>query len=123
MMDIHLVIILYMPFIRICRYAASRYVLTVGSVDTQGRHPYYSEPCSAILVSAPSSSSSREGIITTGILFVSFINQTNCVSDMNLGCSSEFTGTSASAPLVAGVVALMLEVNPNLTWRDVHRIL
>lgn len=34
-----------------------------------------------------------------------------------------FGGTSASAPIVSGVVALMLEANPNLTWRDVQHIL
>ncbi|MBE9128186.1 MULTISPECIES: S8 family serine peptidase [unclassified Coleofasciculus] len=32
-------------------------------------------------------------------------------------------GTSSAAPLVSGVVALMLEANPNLTWRDVQHIL
>lgn len=34
-----------------------------------------------------------------------------------------FYGTSASAPQVAGVVALMLDLNPNLGWRDVQEIL
>lgn len=32
-------------------------------------------------------------------------------------------GTSAATPAVAGVVALMLQANPNLTWRDVREIL
>jgi subtilisin-like proprotein convertase family protein len=34
-----------------------------------------------------------------------------------------FGGTSAAAPLVGGVVALMLDANPNLSWRDVQHIL
>ena len=34
-----------------------------------------------------------------------------------------FNGTSAAAPTVTGVIALMLEVNPNLTARDVQHIL
>ena len=31
-------------------------------------------------------------------------------------------GTSASAPLAAGIIALILEVNPELNWRDVQHI-
>ncbi|MDJ1174874.1 SBBP repeat-containing protein [Roseofilum capinflatum] len=37
--------------------------------------------------------------------------------------TSGFGGTSAAAPMVSGVVALMLEANPLLTWRDVQHIL
>ena len=29
-------------------------------------------------------------------------------------------GTSASAPLAAGIAALALEANPGLTWRDMQ---
>ena len=45
--------------------------------------------------------------------------------NLNSTCSyfSSFNGTSASTPTVAGVVALILEANPNLTWRDVKHIL
>ena len=35
----------------------------------------------------------------------------------------DFTGTSASAAQVAGIVALMLEINPALSYRDVKEIL
>ena len=37
--------------------------------------------------------------------------------------TSTFTGTSAAAPALSGVIALILEANPDLTWRDVRRIL
>lgn len=35
-------------------------------------------------------------------------------------CTVEHTGTSASAPLAAGICALALEANPALTWRDMQ---
>jgi subtilisin family serine protease len=43
----------------------------------------------------------------------------------NAECSytSTFNGTSSAAPIVSGVVALMLQANPDLTWRDVKHIL
>lgn len=37
--------------------------------------------------------------------------------------TGQMNGTSAAAPSVSGVAALLLEVNPNLTWRDVGYIL
>ena len=37
--------------------------------------------------------------------------------------SSTFNGTSSAAPTVAGSVAMILEANNNLTWRDVKHIL
>lgn len=39
------------------------------------------------------------------------------------GCTKDHTGTSAAAPLAAGMVALMLQVRPCLTWRDVQHII
>ena len=37
--------------------------------------------------------------------------------------TSRMNGTSSSSPMVAGVIALMLDANPNLTYRDVQNIL
>ena len=36
---------------------------------------------------------------------------------------ANFSGTSASAPIVSGVIALVRAANPNLTWRDAKLIL
>lgn len=46
-------------------------------------------------------------------------------SPFNRECSYTSTthGSSAATAVVAGVVALMLEANPSLTWRDVRNIL
>ncbi len=37
--------------------------------------------------------------------------------------TESFSGTSAATPMVSGVVALMRQVNPSLSWRDVKLIL
>lgn len=39
------------------------------------------------------------------------------------GCTEGHTGTSAAAPLAAGMIALMLQARPCLTWRDVQHII
>uniref|UniRef100_A0A8C7ZYE0 Neuroendocrine convertase 1 n=1 Tax=Oryzias sinensis TaxID=183150 RepID=A0A8C7ZYE0_9TELE len=44
-------------------------------------------------------------------------------ADLHNECTQTHTGTSASAPLAAGIFALALEQNPNLTWRDLQHII
>jgi subtilisin-like proprotein convertase family protein len=90
-------------------YASSIYTVAVAATDNAGRAAWYSEPGAPILVNAPSSGPAGGGVRTT--------------APGSAGCTDEFGGTSSAAPLVAGVVALMLEANPALTWRDVQHIL
>ena len=89
-------------------YTNSIYSITVGAIDRKGLHPYYSEKCSAQLV-VTYSSGSGDAIHTTDV----GPNQ----------CYTNHGGTSAAAPLGAGVFALALSVRPDLTWRDLQHIL
>lgn len=41
-------------------------------------------------------------------------------TDLHHSCTKLHTGTSASAPLAAGIAALTLEANPDLSWRDLQ---
>jgi len=43
-------------------------------------------------------------------------------TDLHGRCTSSHTGTSASSPMAAGIIALVLEANPKLTWRDLQHI-
>jgi kexin len=88
-------------------YTNSIYSITVGAVDRMGQHPYYSELCSAQLV-VTYSSGSGDYIHTT---------------DVGLQkCTDRHGGTSAAAPLAAGILALALGVRPDLTWRDLQHL-
>ena len=52
------------------------------------------------------------------------VGGTEIQKSKNLNCSyDQMNGTSAAAPTVTGVVALMLSANPNLGWRDIREIL
>ncbi len=44
-------------------------------------------------------------------------------SDIHSKCTRHHSGTSASAPIAAGIIALALEANPNLTWRDIQYLI
>jgi subtilisin family serine protease len=52
-----------------------------------------------------------------------FNNQGNHSENSSCNYTSAFNGTSSAAPVVAGGIALILEANPDLTWRDVKHLL
>ena len=95
-------------------YANSRYTIAVTAVDHNGEQSYYAEPGANILVSAPSNGAGA-GITTTDIVGTSGYTSGNT--------TNSYGGTSSATPLVSGVIALILEANPNLTWRDVQDLL
>lgn len=81
-------------------------VLAVAASTDQDVRAPYSDYGPEVAVCAPSNGGVN-GITTTA----------------NGGYTSQFGGTSAAAPLVAGVAALLLSVAPNLTRREVRDIL
>ncbi|OZC12791.1 convertase P-domain protein [Onchocerca flexuosa] len=89
-------------------YTNSIYTLSISSATEHGNIPWYSEACSSTLATAYSSGATGEKMIVT--------------TDLHHSCTNAHTGTSASAPLAAGIVALTLEANPKLTWRDMQHI-
>ncbi len=87
----------------------SPYTIAVGAVDNTGARADFSTPGAALLVSAPG-----VDIVTT--------DKTGSGGYVS-GDYVTIDGTSFSSPIVAGTVALMLEANPNLGYRDVQEIL
>lgn len=98
------------------------YAISVAASKADGLITSYSTPGASVLVTAPGSdpasivSTDRQGDLGYNTFEGEAGNFTNAPD-------SEFAGTSASAPIAAGVVALMLQANPNLGWRDVQEIL
>ncbi|MFM8494351.1 MAG: S8 family serine peptidase, partial [Planctomycetia bacterium] len=108
-------------------YANSRYTIAVTAVDNTGNQAWYAEPGANILVAAPSngdSSGTEVGITTTDRTGTAGYNTGSTAGNLPDGnYTNDFGGTSSATPLVSGVVALMLEANPNLGWRDVQHVL
>ncbi len=98
-------------------YSNSRYSIAVAAITHYGEQSWYSEPGANILVTAHSNGGSPnyEGITTTDITGNGGYDGGDVTHD--------FGGTSSATPLVSGVIALVLEANPDLTWRDVQNIL
>lgn len=88
-------------------YTNSIYTVTIGGIDRKGMHPYYSEHCSA-QIAVTYSSGAGDAIHTTDV-------GTN-------KCYANHGGTSAAAPLGAGIIALAFSARPELTWRDIQNL-
>ncbi|HEX7927555.1 MAG TPA: S8 family peptidase [bacterium] len=133
-------------------YNALPYQIVVGATNAKGAKSSYSTTGSALWVSAPGGEfglnyvdehyprsvypnyAYEPAIVTT--------DQAGCIAgyswsdaaanlfddgavpeNINCNYTSTFNGTSSATPVTSGVVALMLGVNPALTWRDVKHIL
>lgn len=95
-------------------FASHPTTISVGAVGDDHRRTPYTEPGACVDVVAPSDGGIR-GIVTADLIGESGYASGNF--------TSSFGGTSASAPVVAGVIALMLDARPDLRAVDVRHIL
>lgn len=98
-------------------YANSPYVIAVAASRHDGYYASYSEGGACLFVNAPG------GDGGAGMVIPDFTGTAGYSSGSYYSVSDSEAGTSFATPIVAGVVALMLEANPYLTWRDVKHIL
>ena len=123
--------------------------LVVGAINAEGKRSSYSTAGSALWVSAPGGEYGYDSAHFTGANLSAAGLAPAIVTTTRSGCpnregapgvanalvtgnhpaaldcqyTAQMNGTSAAAPNVAGVVALMLEANPRLSSRDVKFIL
>ncbi|NBX67272.1 MAG: hypothetical protein EBQ96_09795, partial [Proteobacteria bacterium] len=87
----------------------SSHTIAVGAFDSSGKIASFSTPGSAVLVSA-----AGVNVATTDV---------TGGAGYSSGDYASANGTSFAAPIVTGVIALMLNANASLGYRDVQEIL
>lgn len=103
-------------------YVSDPRAIAVGAIRSDGKITTYSNPGACLLVAAPAGDDGFPAMLTTdrqGTLGHNTGTYTNDQADYY----DSFTGTSSTAPQLAGLAALMLSANTNLTWRDVQQVL
>lgn len=80
------------------------HVITVGAITEGGVYAPYSEAGANLMVVAPGDKIRAPSHMDDGLIYL-------------------LSGTSFAAPIVSGVILLMLEANPHLGYRDVQEIL
>ncbi|KAM6902082.1 proprotein convertase subtilisin/kexin type 5 [Xenentodon cancila] len=88
-------------------YSNSIYTISISSCSRHGRQPDYLEQCSSTLAAAYGGEET-EKLVTLG---------------PQQSCRRARSGSSLSSSVAAGVLALTLEANPLLTWRDAQHII
>ena len=123
-------------------YKKAPWVVTVASGDKQGRLNKFSSRGALLApdrtveidgetydwIDRPTITAPGSGIYSvraslndpTGVPSEEEINE---IGANNAVYYTKLSGTSMSAPHAAGIIALMLEANPQLTWREVRQIL
>ncbi len=109
-------------------YASNPYTIAVGAVNSLGIKTLYSDYGSTLDFVAPSCDTDvdalydpfnlfniKDGVFSTDNTGLSGYNSTNYTPD--------FGGTSAAAPLVSGVIGLILSVSPELSAKQIYSIL
>ena len=94
-------------------YLNSRFTISVGGARPRPQALFLLFSGAPVFISAPGGDTDEYGMIAALPLALSAVDNRG-----NVG-----VGTSYAAPLVSGVVALVLEANPSLTWRDVQGVL
>lgn len=121
--------------------------IIVGAIDADGRHSSYSNTGASLWISAPAGEYGLDSAYFPGLVPDAYApaivttSRTGCANaryslaanpldalgDSPFAADCQYTatmnGTSAATPNVTGVVAMMLEANPDLTVRDLKHIL
>lgn len=112
------------------------YMIVVGAVNARGLRSSYSTPGANLWISA---AGGEDGVNTPAMITTdlqgcskgwsslkyasSLFERGDHAHNKNCDYVHTMNGTSSATPVVSGVVALLLEANPLLSWRDVKHII
>ncbi|XP_078354915.1 uncharacterized protein LOC144639494 isoform X2 [Oculina patagonica] len=96
-------------------YVNSIYTIAISGVNWDGAVPVYAEKCAAIMAVTYGH---VQDIFTPGNVKAPMIT-----TEGDKSCTEDFSGTSGTTAMASGIIALALEANRNLTWRDVQHLI
>ncbi|GCB65051.1 hypothetical protein scyTo_0000370 [Scyliorhinus torazame] len=98
-------------------YVNSIFTVAVGAVSNFGLSTFYSEACPAVMAVVPTGGTSNSPLDRN------VEEQSLVTTELDNECTKTFRGTSSAAPMAAGIIALVLQAIPSLTWRDVQHLI
>ena len=104
-------------------YSGSRYVMAIGATDNRGQQAPFSESGPQVIVCAAGQTREDAEVQLLATDNIGARGANKAASPEGDYTTSGTQGTSYATPQVAGVGALILQANPNLSWRDVKEIL
>jgi hypothetical protein len=99
-------------------------VIAVAACTSRDEKSNYSNFGDSISICAPSSGVGGRGIMTADVIGTFTRNGRQIESGYSPGAFTEsFGGTSSATPLVAGICALLLSIDPNLTAKQIKALI
>ncbi|XP_067889927.1 PC3-like endoprotease variant B isoform X2 [Heterodontus francisci] len=99
-------------------YVNNIFTVAVGAVSNIGLSTFYSEACPAVMAVIPTGGTSDSPFDLNMADELALVT-----TELDNECTRTFKGTSSAAPMAAGIIALVLQAKPSLTWRDVQHLI
>nr|XP_054752954.1 PC3-like endoprotease variant B isoform X2 [Lytechinus pictus] len=100
-------------------YVGDIHTIAISAINDHGRPSYFVESCPAIMAVTLSGGPATVGDLRNGNFRWNLVTTT----DLYGNCTTAFVGTSSAAPLASGMFAVVLQANPQLTWRDLQYLI
>lgn len=94
-------------------YVNNIYTIAISGVNWDGSVPAYTEQCAAIMAVTYGQDMFLYGDVDPPLITAKGARD----------CTESFPGTSGTAAMASGIIALALQANPKLSWRDIQHLI